>query len=66
MRVCQFRHFGNEMRQMTTRRGDGNYIFIVTGMPGVSNRSAQWPHAAVLKGRKPAARALGVLFALHI
>jgi len=54
------------MRQMTTRRGDGNYIFIVTGMPGVSNRSAQWPHAAVLKGRKPAARALGVLFALHI
>jgi hypothetical protein len=35
-------------------------------MPGVSNRSAQWPPDTVLKGRKPAERALGVLFALHI
>ena len=26
MRVCQFRHFGNEVRQRTTRRGDGNYV----------------------------------------
>ena len=37
MRVCQFRHFGNEMRQRLARRRDGNYSFIVTGMPGVSN-----------------------------
>ncbi|HST78354.1 MAG TPA: hypothetical protein VLN58_07680, partial [Verrucomicrobiae bacterium] len=28
-----------EMRQTTTRRGDGNYTFIVTGMSGVSNRA---------------------------
>lgn len=39
MRVCQFRHFGNEMRQRRARRRDGNYSLIVTGMPGVSNEA---------------------------
>ncbi len=29
MRVCQFRHFGNEVRQRTSRRGDGNYSVIL-------------------------------------
>jgi hypothetical protein len=32
-----------EMRQTTTRRGDGNYTFIVTGMSGVSNRGGTEP-----------------------
>jgi hypothetical protein len=29
MRVCQFRHFGNEVRQRTSQRGDGNYPVIL-------------------------------------
>jgi hypothetical protein len=38
MRVCQFRHFGNEMRQTTTGAGDGNYTPILAGIAGLSNR----------------------------
>ena len=32
MRVCQFRHFGNEVRQRTTRRGRRELLFYCSGI----------------------------------
>ena len=38
MRVCQFRHFGIEMRrQCTTGACDGKYLSILKGLLNVSN-----------------------------